>query len=123
MFKSSQLTRPAVIAATVISLGASPAIARQADMPVRPKAAVTTVARDTRQWTQPRVDSMGVRPADLPVVPTAPAVPLTQDHGTSGGAEWLLIAIAASAMLAALMIVTVVRAVRHRAHALRARQV
>jgi hypothetical protein len=119
MLNSSQFTRSAVIAATVISLGASPAMARPADQPVRPKAAVTTVSNHARQWTQPRVDGMGVRP----VTPAAPAVPLTRAADTSGGADWLLIAIVASTMLALLTIVGVVRPVRHRAHSLRARQV
>jgi hypothetical protein len=119
MLNSSQFTRSAVIAATVISLGASPAMARPADQPVRPKASVTTVSNHTRQWTQPRVDGMGVRP----VTPAAPAVPLTRAARASDGADWLLITIVASTMLALLTIVAVVRPVRHRAHSLRARQV
>ena len=49
----------AVIAATVVSLGASPAFAREADTPSR-----RALRRGpARQWTQPRVDSLGVRPA------------------------------------------------------------
>jgi hypothetical protein len=123
MLNSSQLTRSAVIAATAISLGASPAMARPADQPTQPRTAVTTVAHHTRQWTQPRVDGTGVRPADRPVTSAAPAVPLTRAADTSGGADWLLITIVASTMLALLTIVAVVRPVRHRAHSLRARQV
>jgi hypothetical protein len=117
MLNSSQFTRSAVIAATVISLGASPAMARPADQAVPPEAAVTTVANHTRHWTQPRVDGTGVRPA----VSAAPAVPLTRAADTSGGAGWLLISIVAAAMLALLTIVAV-RPVRHRAHSFRARQ-
>jgi hypothetical protein len=122
MLNSSQFTRSAVIAATVISLGASPAMARPADQPVRPKAAVTTVANHSRQWTQPRVDGMGVRPA-ASAAPAAPAVPLTRPASASDGADWLLIAIVASTMLALLTIVAVMRPARHRADSLRARQV
>jgi hypothetical protein len=119
MLNSSQLTRSAVIAATVLSLAASPAMARPADQPAPSKAAVTTVANHTRPWTQPRVDGTGVRPA----VSAAPAVPLTRPATPSGGADWLLIAIVASTMLALLTIVAVVRPVRHRVHSLGARQV
>ena len=117
MLKSSQFTRSAVVAAAVISLGASPAIARVADMPVRPAA----VANHTRQWTQPHVEGTGVRPA-APAVAAAPAVPLTRAADTSGGADSLLITIGASLMLALLIIAGVVVTVRHRAHAFPARQ-
>lgn len=123
MLNSSQFTRAAVIAATVIALGASPAMARPADQPVRPEAAVTSVANHTRQWTQPRVDGMGVRPADRPAASAAPAVPLTRAASASDGADWLLITIVASTMLALLTIVAVMRPGRHRADSLRARQV
>lgn len=119
MLNSSQFIRSTVIAATVISLAASPAMARPADQPVHPKAAVTSVANHTRPWTQPRVDGMGVRP----VAPAAPAVPLTRAARASGDADWLLITIVASTMLAVLTIVAVVRPVRHRVHSLAARQV
>ena len=114
MLKSSQFTRSAVVVAAVISLGASPAIARVADMPVRPAA----VANHTRQWTQPHVEGTGVRPA----VSAAPAVPLTRAADTSGGADSLLITIGASLMLALLIIAGVVLTVRHRAHAFPVRQ-
>jgi hypothetical protein len=123
MLKSSQLARPAVIAATVISLGASPAVARQADVPLRPKPAVTA-AQDSRQWTQPRVDGAGVRPANQPVdVAPAPPVPLTRASHTSGGADWLLITIGSSAMVALLLAVALARKNRYWAHRFRARQV
>ena len=113
MLKSSQFTRSAVVVAAVISLGASPALARVADMPVRPAAAV---ANHTRQWTQPHVEGTGVRP----VVSAAPAVPLTRAADASGGADSLLIT-GASLMLALLIIAGVVLTVRHRAHAFPAR--
>ncbi|MEO8687570.1 MAG: hypothetical protein ABI611_05045 [Solirubrobacteraceae bacterium] len=119
MLNSSQFTRSAVIAATMISLGASPAMARPAEQPARSKTAVTTVANHTRSWTQPRVDGTGVRPADRPAVSAAPAVPLTRAADASGSADWLLIALAASTMLALLMVVALVPAVRHRAHSFR----
>ena len=114
MLKSSQFTRSAVVAAAVISLGASPAIARVADMPVRPAA----VANHTRQWTQPHVEGTGVRPA----VSAAPAVPLTRAADASGGADSLLITIGASLMLALLIIAGVVLTARHRAHGFPGRQ-
>ena len=117
MLKSSQFTRSAVVAAAVISLGASPAIARVADMPVRPAAAV---ANHTRQWTQPHVEGTGVRPA-APAVAAAPAVPLTRAADASGGADSLLIT-GASLMLALLIIAGVVLTARHRAHGFPARQ-
>ena len=69
MLKSPQFTRAAVIAATVISLGASPAVAREADTPLHPGRTVTPHAR---QWTQPRVDSLGVRPAHQPIADSPP---------------------------------------------------
>jgi len=114
MLKSSQFTRSAVVVAAVISLGASPALARVADMPVRPAAAV---ANHTRQWTQPHVEGTGVRP----VVSAAPAVPLTRAADASGGADSLLIT-GASLMLALLIIAGVVLTARHRAHGFPARQ-
>ena len=76
MLKSPQFTRSALIAATVISLGASPAVARQADAPLHPGQAVTTVAPHARQWTPARIDSTGVRPAARRSPPPPPLVPL-----------------------------------------------
>jgi hypothetical protein len=119
MLNASQFTRAAVIAATVCSLATSSATARPADQSARPKAPVTTVAK----WTQPRVEGTGVRPAGHPVASAAPAVPLTRATRESDGADWLLISIVASTMLALLAIVAVVRPLRHRADSLRARQV
>jgi hypothetical protein len=115
MLKSSPFTRSAVIAATVISLGASPAVARQADMPVH-QAPAATVAHHTRQWTQAHTEGIGVRPADQPVAASpAPAVPLTQAPHASNGPDWLLIAIGSSAMVALLLAVAVLPTRRFRA--------
>jgi hypothetical protein len=120
MLKSSQFTRSAVIAATLMSVGAGPALARPADVPLRPKPAVATVTRDARQWTQARVDGMGVRPA---AASPAPAVPLTRATDPSGHSDRLLVAIAASTMLAALLAIAIVRTSRHRVLRVRARRV
>ena len=124
MLKSPQFTRAAVIAATVISLGASPAVAREADTPLHPGRTVTTVVPHARQWTQPRVDSLGVRPADQPIADSpASAVPLTQAPHVTGGPDWLLIAIGSTAVLALLLAVAVLPTRWLRAHPFRARHV
>ncbi len=115
MLNSSQFTRAAVIAATVLALGAGPAMARPAEQPAPSKVAVTTDAHGTGQWTQPRVDSTGVRP----VVSAPPAVPLTRVADASGGTDWLSIAMVALTMLALLTIVALRPAVRHRAQSFR----
>ena len=124
MLKSSQITRSAVIAATAMTLAASPAVARPTDTPPRSKPAVTTVAPNTRHWTPARVDSMGVRPADIPDATTspAPAVPVTQPADGSAGLQWLLIPLAAL-LLAFVLIISGARAVWHRADTFRARHV
>lgn len=119
MLKSSPFTHSAAIAATVVALSASPAVARQADQPVRSRAAVTTVV-PARQWTQARVDASGVRPVDRVAAPAAPAVPLTQGQSADSGRTWLLIPILG--MLAAfLLILAVARAEWHWVHPFRAR--
>jgi hypothetical protein len=124
MLKSPQLTRTAVIAATVISLGATPAVAREADAPLHPGRTVTAVVPHARQWTQPRVDASGVRPVSQPVATSpAPAVPLDRATPASGGRDWLLIAIGSTAVLALLLSVAVLPTRWLRAHPFRARQV
>jgi hypothetical protein len=124
MLKSPQLTRTAVIAATVISLGATPALAREADAPLHPGKTVTTAVPHARQWTQSRVDSSGVRPVSQPVANSpAPAVPLDRATPASGGPDWLLIAIGSTAVLALLLSVAVLPTRWLRAHPFRARQV
>ena len=124
MLKSPQFTRSALIAATVISLGASPAVAREADAPLHPGQAVTTVAPHARQWTQARIDSTGVRPANQPVAASpAPVVPLDRATPASGGPDWLLIAIGSTAVLALLLSVAVLPTRWLRGHPFRPRQV
>jgi hypothetical protein len=105
MLKSPQLTRTAVIAATVISLGATPALAREADAPLHPGRTVTAAVPHARQWTQPHIDAIGVRPVSPPVA--APAVPLDRATPAASGPDWLLIAIGSSAVLALLLSVAV----------------
>jgi hypothetical protein len=124
MLKSSQVTRSAVIAATVMSIGAGPAVARPTDTPPRAKATVTTVAPNTRHWTQARVDSTGVRPAGVPAATTAPApaVPVTQPADGSAGLQWLLFPLAAL-LLAFALIIGGARAVWDRTDTFRARHV
>jgi hypothetical protein len=123
MLKSPQFTRTAVLAATVISLGATPAVAREADAPIHVGRTVITVVPHTRQWTPARVDAVGVRPANQPVAASpAPAVPL--DRATpAGGPDWLLIGIGSTAVLALLLSVAVLPTRWLRAHPFRARQV
>jgi hypothetical protein len=120
MLTSSQFTRSVVIAATVVSLGATPAVARQADAPLRPKAAV--VVHD-RQWTQARTEGLGVRPAAQPVVSPAPAVALTQAPHASNGVDWLLITIGSSTLVALLLAIALAGRNHDWAHPFRARQV
>ena len=123
MLKSSQFTRSAVIAASMIALGAGSAGARPADPPAGVRQAAAVRAISTRRWTPPRVDATGVRPADRPVVssPLA-AVPVTRPADGSGGLEWLLLPLAAL-MLSLLLIVAVARAAWHAADTFRARHV
>jgi hypothetical protein len=120
MRSASQFARPAAIAATVISLGAGPAMARPSDQPAPIKPAV---GQQTQEWTQPRVEGPGVRPTDTAAAPAAPAVPLTRATDSSGGADWLLIALGAATGLALLMTGSAVRRVRHRADTFHAHHV
>jgi hypothetical protein len=123
MPKSSPFTRSAAIAATVIALGASPAVARQADLPVHQTPAATA-AHHTPQWTQPRTEGIGVRPADQPVAASPiTAEPLTQAPHASNGTDWLMIAIGSSAVLALLLVVAVLPTRWLHARPFRARQV
>ena len=121
MLKSPQFTRTAVIAATVISLGATPAVAREADAPLHPGQTVTTVVPHARQWTPPRVDAIGVRSVNQPVA--ASPAPVALATPASNGPDWLLIAIGSTAVLALLLAVAVLPTRWLRAHPFRARQV
>ena len=117
MLKTTQLTRTAVIAIVVASLGASTAMARPADTPSR-----ETLAVAAQRWTPPRVESVGVRPVDpVAAAPASPAVPLTHADNT-GGLDLLSVAVGASAILALLLIIAVVRLGWPRVHPTRARQ-
>lgn len=112
MLKSSQITRSAVIAATVMTMGASPAHARPADTLARSKPAVTTVAPN------------GVRPTEVPAAPTAPAPvePVTQPTGGSAALQWLLFPLGAL-LLAFVLILGGARVAWHAADTFRARHV
>jgi hypothetical protein len=123
MPNASQFARSAVIAAAVMTLGASPAMARPADHPAHYRPAVIAVVQHAQPWTQPRVDATGVRPGYRPAPPDAPAVPLTRAADSSGGADWLLITLAALTLFTLLMIGGVVRHRWHRTDSFHARQV
>jgi hypothetical protein len=123
MLKSPQLTT-AAIAATIISLAATPAIARQADAPLHPGQTATAAAPHTQHWTQPRTDAIGMRPATQPIATSpTPTVPLNRSAPTTSGPDWLLIAIGSTAILALLLSVAVLPTRWLRAHPFRARQV
>ena len=117
MLNTTRLTRCAAIAVAVASLGTSTAFARPADTPSREALQVAA-----QRWTPPRVESIGVRHADpVAAVPASPAVPLTHADNT-GGLDLLSVAFGASAMLALLLLVAVVRFSWPRAHPIRARR-
>ena len=119
MLSSSKFTRSAVIAASALSLTASPAVARLADMPT-PKPAVTASVQHTQRFTEPRVDGMARRPIDAPATATpVAATPLTRDVK---GPDWVLIGTVAVAILA-LLSVAAIGTTRHSAHPFRARRI
>jgi hypothetical protein len=121
MLTSSQITRSVVVAATAMTIGASPALARQADTPARSTPTVTIPA--PRHWTQARVESVGIRPVGGAVATSAPAAaPAAQPADGSAGLQWLLLPFAALALGLAL-VVAVARGAWHRADAFRARHV
>lgn len=119
MLKSSPFMRSAAIAATVASLGASPAVARQADLPAPSPAAVTAVA-PARDWTQPRVDASGIRPVDRVAAPATRAEPLSQGQSADSGRTWPLIPII-GLLMAFLLILAVARTESRVVHPFRAR--
>ena len=119
MLSSSKFTRSAAIAASALSLTASPAVARLADMPT-PKPAVTLSVQHTQRFTQPRVDGMARRPINAPATATpVAATPLTRDVK---GPDWVLIGTVAVGILA-LMGVVAIGTKRHTTHPVRARQI
>jgi hypothetical protein len=139
MLKTTQLARTVVIAIAVASLGASAAFARPGDLPLRsatqaheyvqgitaltPERLAAAFGTDqVGRRTPPRVESMGVHPANpTPVEPATPAVPLTRANDT-GGIDWLSVAFGASAILALLLIVAVIRFGWPRVRPIRARR-
>lgn len=115
MLKTTQLTRTVAIALAVAALGPSTAFARPADTPSR-----AAFQAGSQRWTTPRVESIGVRPADpIAAAPASPAVPFTHADDT-GGLGLLSIAFGASAILAVLLIIAVIRIGWTRAHPIRA---
>jgi hypothetical protein len=121
MLSSSQFTRSAAIAVAALSLASSPAVARLADMP-SPNAPVTPAAQHIQRFTVPRVDGMARRPVKAPVTASA-ASPVALTRASDGnGPDWLLIGIAAAAILAVVAAVAV-GTKRHSAHPFRARRV
>jgi hypothetical protein len=107
MLRSSQLTKCVTIAMTIAALGTSTASARP-DAPRYHEA----VARsgDTSPWTQPRVDSPGIRPV-VRASSAAQPIPLVQP-ATESGLDWLSAAIGASALLGLALLVMVTRSIR-----------
>lgn len=86
--------------------------------------ASAAVAHHSRQWTPPRTDAIGIRPAAQPVAASpAPPVPLTQAPHSSSGADWLLITIGSSTLVALLLAMVIGRTNRDWAHPFRTRQV
>jgi hypothetical protein len=124
MFSTAQLTRTVLIAATVASLGAGPALARPSEEPLSAAPSATTAPRPAgaQQGTPPRVEGMGVRPAQPAASkPAGPVVPLTQ-AGDSTGRDWLIAGILASSTLALALIAAAARH-RHKARRLRPRHI
>jgi hypothetical protein len=110
VFKTSQFTRPVLIAVALTSLAGAPAMARQADLPVHQEPPV--VHYESEQGQLPaRVDGMGVQPrpqAQRPATASpVPAVPLKQGPPSDGGDAWLVAGIG-GALLAGLLIAAAV---------------
>jgi hypothetical protein len=118
MPKATQPIRTVAIAIAIASLGTGTAFARPADMP-----SGTPHLAAAHQWTLPRVESMGVRPADpiAAAAPATPAVPLTHADNT-GGFDLLSVAVGACAVLALLLLAAAVRYGWPRVRPIRARQ-
>jgi hypothetical protein len=105
MLRSSQLTKCVTIAMTIGALGASTASARPADY----HEAVANSA-GTTQWTQPRIDSPGIRPVVRASSPAEP-IPLVQP-ATDSGIDWLSAGLGASALLSLALLLIIARSIR-----------
>jgi hypothetical protein len=108
MLRLSQLTKCATVAMTIAALATGTASARPADAPSR----AHRVARHTAtvSWTQPRIDSPGIRPATQNSRP-APPVPLVVPV-REAGFDWLSAVIGASALLAVTLLLLIGRSIR-----------
>jgi hypothetical protein len=105
MLRSSQLTKCVTIAMTIAALGASTASARPADASRYHEAVANSAG--TTQWTQPRIDSPGIRPVVRAPSPAEP-IPLVQP-ATESGLDWLSAGLGASALLAFALLLAVSR--------------
>jgi hypothetical protein len=93
------------------------------DENARPSTVHDRLVRGSRQSTQPRIDAMGVHPAEHPVAGSrVPVVPVSRATHASGGG-WLPIAIGSSVMVALLLAAGFLPTRWFRAHTFRARQV
>jgi hypothetical protein len=122
MRSSSPFTRCAVIVATTAALSATPALAREADLPLRPDVAATQTAPEPRQLPA-RVDGMGVQPQrSATVTPAEKAVPLTKASPAvaGGGVDWLLALIGGTALVGLLSAGVMMRSGREWNHPFRA---
>ncbi len=104
MLRSSQLTKCLTLAMTIAALGASTASARPAG-----HQAVAPIPTPP-QWTQPRVDSPGVRPVVRASRPAQP-IPLVQP-ATESGFDWLSVVLGASGLLCLSLLVIIARSIR-----------
>ena len=116
----STLTGGALVAAADAATIQLPGTQTVVDENVHPSKMHDRVVGDSRQSTQPRIDAMGVRPAEHSVA--ASRVPVTRANHPSGG-DWLPIAIGSSAMVALLLAAAFLPTRWFRAHTFRVRQV
>jgi hypothetical protein len=122
MFSTAQLTRTVIIAATVASLAAGPALARPSEPPLSAAPHVAKAPRPPglHPGTPPRVEEMGVRPERPANGPAGPVVPLTQATDTTAR-DWLIAGLLAASTLAVALILATARH-RHNARRLRPRR-
>jgi hypothetical protein len=107
MLRSSQLTKCVTIAMTIAALGTSTASARPADSPRYHEAVAHSAG--TTQWTQPRIDSPGIRPV-VRATSAAQPIPLVQP-ATESAFDWLSALIGASALLCLFLLVIIARSI------------